>query len=395
VRLARLVMATALAAATTARAEELAPPEAAAAVAPSVPARAAAAPLGSTAAPTTPLATVTGDATGAAGPPPLTAGRRALAIATAVVPGLVLHGAGSWVAERPRAARQLLLAEAIGLGLLAAGGVPLLATYGSPRVAFPAVPVAVTGAGVFLGSWVGDLWASAGGDAWGGQPRAAAARWLQLGTAWSRDPYHGSRALVTAAGGWRWGALGLSPRGQLGVTGREGEGGLELRWHLIGAAPRGQLLERGHRLELRLGAFGRFDRDDDIESVWQEAEVGGRIDLAALTPALRGLFFEAAIGLGLEEARFAPGIWDTGALLLARNGVGLYLGRGRGELAFTYDHRRDDRVGGLFAGRAAGFLGHVGAALDLRVRDATALRVSVEFGTALLTSVALRFEGGP
>jgi hypothetical protein len=389
-------MATALATAATARAEAPVPPlSAPAVVAPAAPAPPATARLGSMTEPATPLASVASDAPRAAGPPPLTAGRRALAIATAVVPGLALHGAGSWVAKRPRAARQLLFAEAIGLGLLAAGGVPLLATYGSPRVAFPAVPIAVTGAGVFLGSWVGDLWASAGGDAWGGQPRAAASRWLQLGTAWSQDPYHGSRGLVIAAGGWRWGALGLSPRGQLGVTGREGEGGLELRWHLIGAAPRRQLLERGHRLELRLGAFGRFDRDDDIESVWQEAEVGGRVDLAALTPALRGLFFDAAIGLGLEEARLAPGIWDTGALLLARSGVGVYLGRGRGELAFTYDHRRDDRVGGLFAGRAAGFLGHVGAALDLRVRDATALRVSVEFGTALLTSVALRFEGGP
>lgn len=328
--------------------------------------------------------------------------RRALAIAAAIGPGLLVHGAGSWVAQRPRAAKRLLAAQALGLGLMVAGGLPILATYGSPKVTFPGVPLAVTGVGMFAAGWIGDIWSAAGGDARAGVARAEVPRFLEAGLSWVRDPYYGDRGYLELGGRWQWGRLGAEPHGRLELGGRAGEGGVDAHWRLWGEPAHGELTACGHRLELRLGAFGRFDRGDEgdgggrVEALWQEAALGGRFELRALDEALGGLFFEAEVGLGVDQTRY-PSVrgheWDVNTLLLTRHALGLYLGQGRGELAFSYDQRRDDLVGGSFAGRAAGFLGHVGAELQLRVRRGLALRVEVELGTALLTTVALRYGG--
>lgn len=323
--------------------------------------------------------------------------RRALAIAAAVGPGLIIHGAGSWVAERPGAARRLAATQALGLGLVLAGGLPILATYGSPKVTMPGVPLAVTGVGVFVGGWLGDIWSAAGGDEGGGVPRAERPRSFEAGFSWARDDYYGDRGYLELAAAWHLGPAGrlaLVPRLRAAGDGSSGEGGLDGRWRLWGAAPSGEVIECGHRLELRLGAFGRADRDDEIGALWQELEVIGRADLRALDAALGGLFFEAGAGMALDQTRYPTGsghTWDWNSLLLARTSLGAYLGRGRGEVALSYDHRRDDLVGGAFAGRAAGFLGHVGAEAKLELSRGYGLRVSVEMGTALLTTIALRY----
>lgn len=347
--------------------------------------------------PATSAASATGAAGAAsattAGAPCLTPGRRALAIAAAVGPGLFLHGAGSWTAKRPRAAKRLLGTQVLGLGLILAGGLPILTTYGSPKVTVPGVALAVTGFGVVAGGWVGDIWSAAGGDVGAGLPRAELPRFVEAGASWVRDDYHGDRGYLELGARWQWRRLAVLPHGRLGLDGRAGEGGVDAKWRLVGGPANGQLLERGHRLEVRLGAFGRFDSDDEIAALWQEAELGGRLELRAVDAALAGLFFEVSAGLGLEQTRYAPRTWDLGSLLLARNALGVYLGRGAGELSISYDQRRDDLVGGIFAGRAAGFLGHVGARLELRVRRGLGLRVEAALGTAMMTTVALRYGG--
>lgn len=325
--------------------------------------------------------------------PCLTPSRRALAIAAAIGPGLFVHGAGSYVAKRPRTAHRLLKAQVLGVGMIVAGGLPILATYGSPKVTVPGVALAVTGVGAVAAGWVGDIWAAAGGDVHGGVPRAELPLVFDVGASWLRDDYHGNRGYLELGARWQREQLVVAPHGRLGVSGRGGEGGLDVAWRFLGDAASGQLLERGHRLEARLGGFGRFDRDDEIDELWQEAELFGRLDLRGFDEALGGMFFEAGVGLGLAQTRYAPGTWDLGALLLVRHAIGLYLGRGAGELAITYDQRRDDLVGGIFAGRAAGFLGHVGAKLELRLGRALALRLEAQLGTATMTTVALRYGG--
>jgi hypothetical protein len=319
--------------------------------------------------------------------------RRAAAIAAAVVPGLLLHGAGSWVAGRPLTARRLATSEAVGIAMIVAGGLPILATYGSPKVVFPGVPIVVSGVGVFLGGWIGDIWAASGASSLAGQARAESPRVIDAGVSWMRDPYRGDRALLELGAGWRWRGWGLAPRARIDVQGQYGEGGFDASWHLLGRAAQSRVIAAGHRLFGRLGAFARFDRGDDLTAFWNEAEIGGRFDMRAIDAALAGMFFEASAGLALEVTRYSSAVYDVGSTLLARYAVGAYLGHGRGELSISYDHRRDDLVGGFFAGRAAGFFGHLGAHLQLRTGPRTALLLGVELGTALLSTITLRYDG--
>jgi hypothetical protein len=51
-----------------------------------------------------------------------------LALGTTLVPGLLLHGAGAYVVGKRQTAEKLLLLELGGIGLLAAGGVPIILT---------------------------------------------------------------------------------------------------------------------------------------------------------------------------------------------------------------------------------------------------------------------------
>jgi hypothetical protein len=79
--------------------------------------------------------------------------------------------------------------------------------------------------------------------------------------------------------------------------------------------------------------------------------------------------------------------------LLGRFLWGIYLGN-RGEAAVIYDHRRDGLVGGLPAWRASGFVGSIGASLDLRVHGPWAARAEVDVGNAWVTTVAVAYRGG-
>src|SRR6476659_8021063 len=77
-------------------------------------------------------------------------GRRALAVGAAIVPGLLVHGSGHFVAGDTRGGYRLLALEGIGLGTLALGFVPIVATGASRRFVGPAAALSVVGAGLFV-----------------------------------------------------------------------------------------------------------------------------------------------------------------------------------------------------------------------------------------------------
>lgn len=317
----------------------------------------------------------------------ISARRRALAVTAAVVPGVALHGAGAWVLGDKKSARRLATAELVGLGLAVVGGLPLLGTYGSPKVVFPAVPLTVLGAGIFLGSWVGDVWVAAGGHA--GTAPATAALAFEAGAGWLDDPYHGGRGVLTSRVSWRGRHIGAAALLRLDHRAELAEGGFDVAWHLAHLL-RGR--RAGDRLALRLGAYARREPADGVRAAWHEGELLGRLELAHLSPGLAGLFFESSAGLGLAVTEYPTGAHDVDGLLLARFGAGAYLGRGRGELSLAYVHRRDDLVGGLAAGRAAGFFGYLSAQLELRVTSQLDLLTSAEFGNATLITLGLRYR---
>jgi hypothetical protein len=325
-----------------------------------------------------------------AGPAPITRGRRALAIAAAIVPGVVLRGTGSYLVGERRTARRLFWVGAIGLGALALGGGAVGFTGGHPYT-MPGVPLAVGGTGLFMSSWVADVVVATGARPFG-SPRAPAPWSVEAGTTYARDA-HRRRALVRAAGRLVVGRVELGAGGYADTGGDAVEGLAEARVRVTGAPWTGADVADGTRLWLRAGVRYRDDDGDLVEVLTPEVEAAVRVDLPRIDPRLAGMFVEGSTGIGLARVAYPNGATDHDSLLLARFAWGAYLGR-RGELAVFYDHRRDLVAGGIAAWRAAGFVGHVGATADVRITGRWAVTGAIELGSAWVGSLSVRFQGG-
>ena len=76
----------------------------------------------------------------------------------AVVPGLLLHGSGTYLAKDRRAAKRLAIANGVGLGTLLLSGTLLVVTGTARRLVGVLTPLAVAGTGVFVTTWLADLY---------------------------------------------------------------------------------------------------------------------------------------------------------------------------------------------------------------------------------------------
>ncbi|MDX2089008.1 MAG: hypothetical protein SFX73_14220 [Kofleriaceae bacterium] len=318
---------------------------------------------------------------------------RPLALAAGIVPGIVARGLGSYLRGNRVAAKRLALAGGAGLGLMLAGGLPLGISRGNAWTIEPFAPMLITGAGLFFGTWVFDLWGTAGGRRTLPEPRAITPWSLEIGAIGHADPYR-TRLLGTAHA-----RVVLDGRFEIGAGGWFDAGGdgqqlnLEANVRLLGAAPTGAVIADGSRLWIRTTARRRAEAVDAVDIWTGEISVAGRYDMVRLAPSLDGAFFEVSTGIGLERVTYATDAVDHGSLLLGGFAWGFYL-RDRGELTAFYEHRRDQLAGGIWAGRAAGFIGSVGGTLDLRVVGPWAVRGEIEFGSAWVGSLALRYQGG-
>ena len=326
-----------------------------------------------------------------ADPAPITRGRRALAIAATLVPGVVLRGTGSHLVGERRTARRLFWSAAIGLGAMAIGGIPVGVTGGHPYT-MPGVPLAIGGTGLFLSSWVADVVVATGARPFG-SPRAPAPWSVEAGTTYLRDA-HRRRALVRGSGRLVLGRVELGAGGYADTGGDAVEGLVEARVRITGAPWSGADVTDGTRLWLRAGVRARDDDGDLVEVLTAEAEAALRVDLQRIDARLAGMFVEGSTGIGLARVAYPTGVADHDSLMLARFAWGAYLER-RGELAVFYDHRRDLLAGGIAAWRAAGFVGHVGATADVRITGPWAVTGALEFGNAWVGTLAVRFQGGP
>ncbi len=315
--------------------------------------------------------------------------RRSGAVLAALTVGLAVHGTGSYLVGRKKTAKRLALIEAIGLGGMLAGGGPIGLSGGYPPT-MTLTPVLLVGAGMFATSWWADI-AVAAGISPTGQARTAAPWSLELAMLYLSDPYR--QAGLGRLGGDV--ALGRLTLGASLTSDAENEirtGELDARVRIFGAAPTGDVVDDGSRLIARAGLRGHQDDGDRVKLATGEIEVIGRLDLFRVDPALRGSFVQMSTGLGVERAYYT-GDRDNTSLLLGTFGWGLYLGN-RGEVQLFYDHRRESMVGGIAAGRAAGFVGSMNASLDWMFDRHWATHLEVNVGTAWLTTFGLRYRGG-
>ena len=316
--------------------------------------------------------------------------RRVAAVFAAIFPGFILRGTGSYLVHERRTARRLAKTAAIGLGGVALGGLPVALSNASSYT-IPLIPVALVGTGLALTSWFSDIAVAAGAEHTFGRPRAAPPWSLEVGTTWLHDAYR-ERGLATATGTLELGRFGVGAGTLLDAEGKSRDGDAELRFRILGAPATGTLIHDGSRLYARAGTRIHRDDDDRVTLATGDAELLGRLDLVHVDRVLEGTFVDLSTGIAVERASYA-GTHDYGSVLLGGFAWGVYLGE-RGEAKLFYDHRRDSIAGGIAAWRAAGFVGSVGANVDVLVSPRWAVRTEVEVGNAWVTTFAIRYHGG-
>jgi hypothetical protein len=321
-----------------------------------------------------------------------------------VVPGVLIHGSGTFLQGRTQTTNRLLLMEGTGVGLTLLGGVALITTGASRRVVGPAALTAMTGVNLFALSLLSSLYASAAPREGLGVPRRELALLeSSLGYLYVYDPqfaFHHFATLGVDAriGPWHLGA-------DSAVAPRQGNS----RWKLLGGyrflGPRGPHqppASDGSYLELELGLGDHYYGDDEFTSRVLELGLGARLDSQRYLPDVRGAFFQLGAGFAKQWLLFdLPGedVSNDTSLLLAHFGFGMYLGdaatRG-GELELYYDHRHDGFAAGLkINGLGSGVAGHFGLRGSYTISPEWAVSAMTEIGSAwvLGTSVTWRTDG--
>jgi hypothetical protein len=331
----------------------------------------------------------------ASGPVAAPAGprRSALPVAAAVVPGLLVHGSGHFVAGDRRTARRLLAAQGIGLGGMVAGLGALAATGASRRLVSPFVLLIAAGAGLFSTSALADLYgvlAPAGGT--GAAPLSLPSLEAAGGVLYVRNPVFSRRwlaatALEARSGRWRlWPTLYGAGDGQ--TVRAEVRGGYRL-W------------EGGPSfVDVRAGLVHHREGDEGtpFDTTLGELALDGRSALDGFAPSLGGSFLDWGGGVAVGGIHYGGrvGAVEPTDMLLARFGFGFYLGPGhapRGEVRFGYDHRHDDFAGGLkIPGLGSGAAGHFGLAASIYFSDRWGIRALAEAGSAHVIGLSLLYR---
>lgn len=327
--------------------------------------------------------------------------RSPLAVGAAFVPGLALHGSGSWVAGRCSTALRLLAAEGIGLGLLGGGLAGLAASGASRRLVAPLALVSITGAALFTVSALADLYAVLGPRGEGGPAPLRTLPWLETraGLFGVNDPTMRSDMFTMVGSDVRHGPFRLSPSAWFGGGDATRRLRLEGAYRFAGPttvrAP--ALAPEPSSVELELALTNHDLRREDVSRTTGEIWVAGRYAMANVARELRGSFAEGAAGLGLASVRHVRST-DTDTLLLARFGYGFFLGSpslSRGDVTAFYEHRRDGLVGGMkIPGIGAGYLGSVGARARVYLDDRFGVAVEAHAGAATMAGASLVFREG-
>lgn len=325
-----------------------------------------------------------------------------LPVVAALGPGLVLHGAGAFVAGDRATAKRLLLLEGASLTLFFAASSVVALSGASRRLVGPMLPLVTAGGAVFMLGWMADIYAaSTGGRA------VSAVTWAspveaELSYRYVYDPQFLYRNFTYAEATFRAGMLRVSPSGWFALDDENQRLRIDSATRVWGRTPQrkandGSYLDLSHAYTLH-----RYASDDF--AVWTfEGRVDGRLDLARVGPSLRGSFAEGQLGAGLELYDYdVPGARlgdDTAGLLLARFGFGVYFGdevRRTGETLLYYDHRHDDYAAGLgVRGIGGGFLGHLGLQGHHFLCDEWGLTWLLEAGSAYIGGLGARYRYRP
>jgi hypothetical protein len=339
-------------------------------------------------------------------PEPPSTGDRALATGAAVVPGVLVHGSGHFVAGESQTARRLLVAEGVGLGMILAGGSVLALTGASRYLAGPAAGIAVGGFSLFLGSFAADVYGVLSPDpgAAGRRMHTAAGAESELGYIALSGPQVKEPGYVVQRVSLRAGDFRVTPSGLFSARGSNVRYRVEGAYRLLGPTPTAGGHGTSDHLDVVMGAYHHREPKGYIARSSLELQLDARYDLRRVGPTLRGAFFDFSLGYAGAHVDYdvngvsVPGDYDSA--LLARFGVGAVF-RGaayRGsEAMLYYDHRHDDIVGGfVMRGLGSGAAGRFGFDARWYFTENFGLSVHGEVGSAWLGGASLLFrQEGP
>ena len=335
--------------------------------------------------------------------PPPSAKPRVLPVAAAVVPGVVVHGAGHFVLGEAATARRLLLMEGIGLGIFLSGGLTLVFTGASRYVVAPAATATIAGFGLFSTSYLADVYGSVSrdGDAALSRLRPPARFETELGYRRIRDPVFDYRDFMVERVSRQIGAFRLSPSGWFSFRGDTARYRLEAQYRAYGnvsdPTPRDASF-----VDVTLGFVHQRHRPERFSKSSAEISLDARYDLARLGRSLRGAFVELGAGYALGRIDYdLQGLsvpHDLEHLLLGRIGFGVIL-RGQSapgsEAVVYYDHRHDDYAAGLkLTGIGSGAAGHFGLGVRWFVSDRWGIALDAQAGSAYIGGASLLFRSG-
>ena len=312
---------------------------------------------------------------------------RTVATAAAIVPGVVVHGTGHFVAKEPAIGRKLLAVEAIGLGMTFTSLAAVAATGASRRVVAPFAVMAVVGVGLFGLSAISDIYGVVAPRDGFGQP--VRAPWLEtsVGVRAIHDPQFHYGALVDQSIDARISRVHLRGESMTAPTGG---------YHRF-AGLAGVRLTRardGSFLDLETVLSHRAYRFDGFSATTVEVRASSLLDLHRFARTLRGSFAELQLGGAIASYRYTYGGTEGDDLLLLRLGYGLYLGK-RSEVSIYYDHRRDSIVGGgLVPGIGAGYVGFCGVDGRWFFDPQWGVAFDARMGGAYLAGASLVFRQG-
>jgi hypothetical protein len=329
-----------------------------------------------------------------------------------VFPGVILHGAGTWLQGRRATTARLLVLEGAGLLLLALGGIVIYETGAARGLAGPAMLGVAVGTGTFGSSLLASLYATGAPSAGWGEPQRRLPRLSSaLGYSYVADAALDDRHFMTARvdarlEAWHLGVeAAISPfPGHEQLAARAG-----FRW--LGARATRALAPDGSYLEPQVGVVSqRLDRYGFVTR-GLEAVLDGRLDTERWLPDVHGAFFQAAVGLARHWTEFdVPGVnvTESSNQLLVRSGFGVYVGARSagaspalagmlpgGEVELYYDHRRDGLAGGIKTrGPYSGFAGHVGLRAEYYATSEWGVCASIERGSTWVLGSAVSFRAG-
>jgi hypothetical protein len=320
---------------------------------------------------------------------------RPVAVVGSVVPGLILHGAGSWLSGDDETATRLLVTEGVGLGLTA-GSIAGLALTGAARNwAGLFASTAILGAGAFGVSFLADVYRTAAPEGFGKNPGGLPWGSTEVGVLWINNPRLDYGPVVRSHGELRSGLWSATLTSYNAPRALHQYYRIENGFRLWGAPAERRAFATGGShvtafVALESSTFGR----PDYATKGAEGRLAARVDSEQWLPKVHGAFFEAELGYSGRRTEYnSTGNTLDDTLLLGGFGFGAYHGDPTtcgGETRLFYNHRHDGYVGGLLqAGLGSGTIGSFGLETSHFLTPTWGLRLRGEIGAAAVVGLHL------